>query len=125
MQSWLIKSTSAERSSIPKSEKGNPGVYCANLNTGNRYDKTDLILKEVHKINFVLSKPISNKPLWYRVAEKEIGVSETSNPKPSYSEYHQATGLKAKDVKTPWCASFMSWVLSQAGLISPDDYMGA
>lgn len=103
---------------IPKSEKGNPGVYWATLNTGNRYDKTDLILKEVHKISFVLPKPITDKPLWYQVAEKEIGVSETKNPK-RVIEYHQATSLKAKDVKTPWCASFMSWVLAKSGLSSP------
>ena len=103
---------------IPKSEKGNPGVYWATLNTGNMYDKTDLILKEVHKINFVPPKPITDKPLWYQVAEKEIGVSETKNPK-RVVEYHQATSLKAKDVKTPWCASFMSWVLTKSGLSSP------
>lgn len=51
---------------------------------------------------------------WMAVAEKELGVTETNNPK-RVIEYHQATSLKAKDVKTAWCSSFANWVLKQAG----------
>ena len=51
---------------------------------------------------------------WMQIAEKEIGVTEWSNPK-RVIEYHQATDLKAKDTSTAWCSSFACWVLGQAG----------
>lgn len=51
-----------------------------------------------------------SKPDYYLKAEKEIGVSETNNPK-RVIEYHSKTSLKAKSVKTAWCSSFVCWCL--------------
>lgn len=97
---------------IPKSEKGNPGVYFATLNPGNQYDKSKEIIAAA-QISFPKEqKPLSELP-WLDIAMQELGVSETKNPK-RVIEYHQATGLKAKDVKTAWCSSFANWVLREA-----------
>ena len=41
-----------------------------------------------------------------------------SKSNPRIVEYHQATSLAANDQNTAWCASFVSWVLVQAGMKS-------
>ena len=60
-------------------------------------------------------------PIWYRIAEKEIGVKElASGSNPRIEEYHKATSLNHDLIHqdTPWCASFTSWCLEQAGVKS-------
>lgn len=117
---------------IPKSEKGNPGVYFATLNPGNKYDKSEKIIAAAQiqfpvkeKAEVLPEAPISKETLpekpvatdftpWMRIAHMEIGVTEAKNPK-RVIEYHQATTLKAKDVSTPWCSAWLCWVLQQAG----------
>lgn len=53
----------------------------------------------------------------YSVAYSEMGQKEIpgSNDNPRIVEYHQSTSLKASDDETPWCASFVNWVLKQMG----------
>lgn len=107
-------------------KRGEPGLYWAVLCEGGKYSKVASIIKRVQELkvdimspndimapNDTVTKPESETP-WLDIALKEVGVSETSNPK-RVIEYHQATTLKAKDVKTYWCASFANWVLMQAG----------
>lgn len=105
---------------IPRSEKGNPGVYWATLNPGNRYDKSEQIIAAAQIKFEVVEKPVE-KPIdetpWMTIATKEIGISEIPGAKhhPRIIEYHQATSLKAKDDETSWCSSFVCWVLKQSG----------
>lgn len=58
---------------------------------------------------------------WLSIAKHELGVSEygeeTKN-NPRIIQYHDVTSLKARSDKTPWCASFVSWCLEQAGVKS-------
>ncbi len=60
----------------------------------------------------------SSEPVVLEIARTQLGVSESKNPA-KIIEYHQATRLKAKSVKTPWCASGVCWVLERAGLPNP------
>lgn len=113
---------------IPRSEKGNPGVYFATLNPGNRYDKSEQIIAAAQIKFEVAEKPVE-KPVekpkdetpWMTIATKEIGIAEIPGAKhhPRIIEYHQATSLKAQNDETSWCAAFASWVLLQAGYKSP------
>jgi len=52
------------------------------------------------------------------IAVAELGVHEDSvagQHNARILEYHQTTSLKATDDETPWCSSFVNWVLRQAG----------
>lgn len=53
----------------------------------------------------------------YAVAKGEMGVSEVKGTQHNKKivAYHQATGLKAQDDETPWCASFVNWCLKEIG----------
>ncbi|MCH2045117.1 MAG: TIGR02594 family protein, partial [Saprospiraceae bacterium] len=64
----------------------------------------------------VPSGPVS-KPNWIKVAEGELGVKEIvgSAHNPRVVEYHSTTG-GWKDDETPWCASFVTWVMKKAGV---------
>ncbi len=57
------------------------------------------------------------KPNWLAVAEGETGVAEIVGKKhnPRVLEYHATTG-GFKDDETPWCASFVTWVMKKAGV---------
>jgi len=66
------------------------------------------------------TQPISNAPLspWMDIAVAELGVHEDSHPGQHNSrilEYHQTTTLKATTDETPWCSSFVNWVMIQSG----------
>lgn len=55
---------------------------------------------------------------WMDIAVAELGVHEDSLPGQHNArivEYHQTTTLKATDDETPWCSSFVNWVLRQSG----------
>jgi uncharacterized protein (TIGR02594 family) len=56
------------------------------------------------------------KPAWISVAEAEVGTQEVVGRQhnPRIIEYHATTG-RFSDDETPWCASFVNWVLRQAG----------
>ncbi len=55
---------------------------------------------------------------WMKIAwsEENDGVKEIagSQHNPRIVEYHHATGLNATDDETPWCGSFMGWVMQTA-----------
>jgi len=56
-------------------------------------------------------------PSWLNVALNELGVAELRNgDNPKIIEYHRTTLLSANNDETPWCSSFVNWVLMKAGL---------
>lgn len=74
-----------------------------------------------------LNKPVTNipagppqnsltRPNWITIAEAEIGVKEKkgSQHHPRIIEYHATTGNASND-ETPWCSSFVNWVMRNAG----------
>lgn len=59
---------------------------------------------------------------WMDIARNEIGQNEIagSRDNPRIVEYHGTTSLNASDDETPWCASFVNWVMEQAGMAGTD-----
>ncbi len=66
------------------------------------------------------------QPSWIGVAEEELGIAEIKGDEHNerVQAYHWATDqLKHKEKMTderPWCASFVGWVLEQAGFESAE-----
>ncbi len=60
----------------------------------------------------------SSEPICLEIARTQLGVTEAKNPG-AVVGYHQATRLRAQSARTPWCASFVCWVLEKAGLPNP------
>ena len=62
--------------------------------------------------------PAANRKLILSIAQSQIGVREATgkNDGIAVEKYLQYTGNKKDD---PWCASFVSWVYGQAGLVHP------
>jgi uncharacterized protein (TIGR02594 family) len=57
-------------------------------------------------------------PRWLEVAMREQGQTEVAGAgqdNPRILEYHQATSLRATSDETPWCSSFVNWVMRQSG----------
>lgn len=56
----------------------------------------------------------------FALALNEIGTREIKgrDHNPRIVAYHQATTLRATDDETPWCASFVCWVLEACGIKS-------
>jgi uncharacterized protein (TIGR02594 family) len=56
----------------------------------------------------------------FALALNEIGTREIKGAvnNPRIVGYHQATTLRATDDETPWCASFVCWVLETCGIKS-------
>jgi uncharacterized protein (TIGR02594 family) len=55
---------------------------------------------------------------WMQIAMAEFGVHENSaigQHTRRILEYHSATSLHAHTDETPWCSSFVNWVMKQAG----------
>lgn len=54
---------------------------------------------------------------WMAIAEDELGVAEIPGRQhnPRIVEYHMTTGLQAQSDEVAWCASFVNWVMRQAG----------
>ncbi len=55
---------------------------------------------------------------WIAVAREEVGVKEITGKdyNPKIIEYHSFTSGNFKDDETPWCPSFVNWVMSQVGI---------
>lgn len=56
---------------------------------------------------------------WMSVAYAELGQSEVrgaGKQNPRIVQYHASTTLSAQTDETPWCSSFVNWVLRQAGI---------
>lgn len=55
---------------------------------------------------------------WMKVAYEEVDQKEIEGAKhnPRIIKYHSTTTLKATTDETPWCASFVNWVLKSAGI---------
>lgn len=53
---------------------------------------------------------------WMKIASKEKGQEEFKGKRnnPAIIKYHASTTLKAKTDETPWCSSFVNWVMQQA-----------
>jgi len=65
----------------------------------------------------ILTMSSPNAP-WMDIAIAELGVHENSLPGLHNSriiEYHQTTTFKATDDETPWCSSFVNWVMVNSG----------
>lgn len=62
--------------------------------------------------------PGGNMPAWIRIAAAEVGVREIvgARHEARVLEYHQAGNSSISTDEVPWCASFVNWVLNQAGL---------
>lgn len=60
-------------------------------------------------------------PLWLEIARKELGVHETpgSGETARIKEYHSYATLHAISELTSWCASFASFIMTQAGVVNP------
>jgi uncharacterized protein (TIGR02594 family) len=57
-------------------------------------------------------------PRWMELALGEQGQAEVAGSgkdNPRILEYHQATALRASSDETPWCSSFVNWVMRQSG----------
>lgn len=55
---------------------------------------------------------------WMNIATAELGVHEDSQlgqHNVRIVEYHQTTTLKVTNDETPWCSSFVNWVMKQSG----------
>lgn len=66
------------------------------------------------------------EPPWMTLARSQIGVREIVGPKHSpvimgwIAEVGaSALGIKVNDDETPWCGTFMAWLMKRAGLPSP------
>lgn len=62
---------------------------------------------------------LGNPPRWMEIALGEQGQAEVAGAgqdNPRILEYHQATALRATSDETPWCSSFVNWVMRQSGL---------
>lgn len=67
-------------------------------------------------------------PRWYQIAEAELGVHENAEPgqhNQRIIEYHSATSLRAHEDEVPWCASFVNWVMRQAGIPGTNSALAA
>lgn len=55
---------------------------------------------------------------WMKIANREIGQKEIAGKgnNPRIIKYHASTTLKANSDETPWCSSFVNWVIKEAGM---------
>ena len=61
---------------------------------------------------------VARSAAWMDIAVAELGVHEDSvqgQHSRRIVEYHQTTSLRATDDETPWCSSFVNWVMHQSG----------
>lgn len=60
---------------------------------------------------------VPQKPQWVATAEAEIGQKEVVGKKhnPRVLEYHKTVAGKISTDETPWCSSFVNWVMTNSG----------
>jgi uncharacterized protein (TIGR02594 family) len=58
---------------------------------------------------------------WIEIAKRELGVKEW-NPgsNPRIEQYHNTTNARGSSDDTPWCSSFVNWVMERAGYQGTD-----
>lgn len=70
-------------------------------------------------VDTALSVYPGDAPLWFKIAHREIGVSEKPGSNPRILEYLATTTLpehlKSTDA-TAWCSAFANWSLKTAGI---------
>lgn len=59
---------------------------------------------------------------WLSIVKGELGQKEVAGSvhNPRILEYHRSTHLNASTDETPWCASFVNWVMERAGIKGTD-----
>lgn len=64
--------------------------------------------------------PVSGDPAWLVSAFEEIGITEIAGAahNPRIKEYHACTGLGATDDETPWCSSFVCFIMQSCDIVS-------
>ena len=71
--------------------------------------------------------PMPSQPAlepWLDIAKAEVGIHEDALPGQHTErilEYHKTTTLKATTDETPWCSSFVNWVLIKSGRKGTDN----
>ncbi|CCN35597.1 conserved hypothetical protein [Vibrio nigripulchritudo SO65] len=78
----------------------------------------NFIQKSAYNLRNLLTRRGENS--WVKIAEKEVDPKiskEIKGPKhnPRIIEYHSTTTLKAQSDETPWCSSFVNWVMIKSG----------
>jgi uncharacterized protein (TIGR02594 family) len=67
-------------------------------------------------------------PRWMQIAMGEQGQAEVAGvgqDNPRILAYHQATSLRATSDETPWCSSFVNWVMRQSGQASTQNALAS
>ncbi|WP_332657382.1 TIGR02594 family protein [Brevundimonas sp.] len=66
------------------------------------------------------------EPAWLKLARAQVGTREIVGPKhsPVIMAWIQeigakALGVKVNDDETPWCGTFMAWLMKRCGLSTP------
>lgn len=88
------------------------------LTSDGNVDPKTLIALGLKDIFWPIQTMVSPNSPWMDLAVAELGVHEYSLPgrhNPRIIEYHQTTTLKATDDETPWCSSFVNWVMVKSG----------
>ena len=95
---------------------GDPATTGALPTPANRIVGTWLAVGQVARTTTVTTAPAGNS--WLDIAKAELGIHEDALPgqhAPRILEYHKTTTLKATTDETPWCSSFVNWVMTKAG----------
>ncbi len=77
---------------------------------------TWMAVGQVARTTPLVPAPAGNS--WLDIAKAELGIHENALPghhTPRILEYHKTTTLKATTDETPWCSSFVNWVMTKAG----------
>ncbi len=97
-----VKSFQKEKKLKSDGEVGPKTMAALELNAGSEFKK---------------ETPTTGKS-WLDIAEGEFGVSANTvagKDNARIIEYHSTTTLKATNDETPWCSSFVNWVVIQSG----------
>lgn len=64
---------------------------------------------------------------WMTIAEGELGTAEVAGKSHNQRiiQYHATTSLAARSDETPWCSSFVNWVMRQAGFVGTNSALAA
>jgi uncharacterized protein (TIGR02594 family) len=79
----------------------------------------------------VTAERADSDPEWLKIAKAEHGVEEIALPgrhEQRIVEYHRTTTLEGRYAdmdETPWCSSFVNWVMTQAGYSGTNNALAA